>query len=207
MLRRQDRVYVEAVLQSETGGSLFAADAFLGPANLQRLAPPAGRGLQAATILQALGFRVQHIGTFSISADGPRELWEQVFGTRVERRSQPFSTAHPELGEVGYWSHIAGVPFTIPPELQGLVERAYPQRPPIFFESPLPPRVAYHHLRVPADVAMVLRATPVHQRGVTGKGVLVAMPGTGFYKHAFSAWHGYNYNAPPGPGRHPWGTR
>jgi len=32
---------------------------------------------------------------------------------------------------------------------------------------------------VPADVAMVLRATPVHKSGVTGKGVLVAMPDTG----------------------------
>jgi serine protease AprX len=66
-------------------------------------------------------------------------------------------------------------------------------------ESPLPPRVAYHHLRVPDDVALVLRATPVHQHGVTGKGVLVAMPDTGFYKHPFYAWHGYHYQATLAP--------
>jgi len=52
---------------------------------------------------------------------------------------------------------------------------------------------------VPADVAMVLRATPVHKSGVTGKGVLVAMPDTGFYKHPFYAWHSYNYNATLAP--------
>lgn len=193
----EDRVYFEAVVQSEK--SMFAPDAFLGPENIQQFAPPAGRGVQAATILQSLGFRVQHIGSFSISADGPRELWEKVFGTRVERRSHLFSRAHPEIGEIQYWAHVAGVPFTIPDTLKGLIERAYPQIPPIFLESPLPPRVGYHHLRVPADVAMVLRSTPVHKLGVTGKSVLVAMPDTGFYKHPFYAWHGYNYNATLAP--------
>lgn len=199
MQLREDRVYFEAVLQSETGRSMFAPGAFVGAENLQQFASSAERGVQAATALQSLGFRVQHIGTFSISGDGPRELWEQVFGTRVERRSQPLSEAHPEIGEVSYCSHVAGAPFVMPDSLVGLVERAYPQRPPTFFESPLPPRVGYHHLRVPADVAMVLRATPVHQLGVTGKGVLVAMPDTGFYRHPFYAWHGYNYNATLSP--------
>src|SRR4029453_920133 len=148
---------------------------------------------------ELLGFRGGHVGTFSISGDGPREVWESVFGTRVERRTQPFSTAHPELGEIGFWSHVADVPFTIPESLQGLVERAYPQLPPLFFESPLPPRVGYHHLRVPDDVALVPRATPAHERGLARRGVLVAMSDTGFYRHPFYAWHGYNYNATLSP--------
>jgi subtilisin family serine protease len=54
--------------------------------------------------------------------------------------------------------------------------------------------VGYHHLRVPDDVATILRAHRVHKQGVTGNGVLVAMTDTGFYKHPFYAWHGYNYN-------------
>jgi serine protease AprX len=52
---------------------------------------------------------------------------------------------------------------------------------------------------VPDDVALVLRATPAHERGVTGRGVLVAMSDTGFYRHPFYAWHGYNYNATLSP--------
>lgn len=200
MAQQQDgMVYFEAVLHSESRESMFATDVFLGPENIQKFVPPAGRGIQVATILQSLGFRVRHIGTFSISGEGPRELWEKIFGTRVEQKSQPISQAHPEVGEISYWSHVAGVPFTIPEKLKGLIERAYPQRPPIFLGSPLPPRVGYHHLRVPADIAMVLRATSVHKLGVTGKGVLVAMPDTGFYKHPFYTWHGYNYNATLSP--------
>jgi hypothetical protein len=196
---RENRVYFEVVVPSETGMSMFAEDAFLQADNLEQFAPPAGRAVAAATALQALGFRVQHIGTFSISGDAPRELWEQVFGTQVERRTQPVSEAIPELGEVSFLSHVAGARFNVPEQLAGLVERAYPQRPPILFSSPLPPRVSYHHLQVPDDVAMICRSTPVHQLGVTGKGVLVAMPDTGFYKHAFYAWHGYNYNATLSP--------
>jgi subtilisin family serine protease len=197
--QQEDRMAFEAVLASQSGTSMFASDVSLGPDSIDQFAPPVGRGVQAATILQSLGFRVRHIGSFSVSGDGPPGLWEQIFGTRIEKRSQPISEAHPELGEVTYWSHIVGVDFTIPNNLQGLVDRAYPQRPPFLFESPLPPRVGYHNLRVPADVAMVLRSTSAHKLGVTGKGVLVAMVDTGFYKHPFYAWHGYNYNATLAP--------
>ncbi|HXH02724.1 MAG TPA: S8 family serine peptidase [Candidatus Competibacteraceae bacterium] len=192
-MAQEDKVYFEAVLQSESGQSMFAPQTFLDTDTLKRYAPAAGRAAQAATELQKLGFRVRHIGTYSISAEGPKDLWEQVFGTKVQQKRQPVSTAHPQLGERPYWFHIPNTPFTLPGALQGLVERAYPQMPPLFFESPLPPRVPYHHLRVPDDVATVLRAHEVHKQGVTGKGVLVAMPDSGFYRHPFYDWHGYHY--------------
>ena len=193
-MTREDTVFFEAVLRSESGQSMFAKDTTLEAENLKQFTPVAGAGARAATALNGLGIRVRHIGTFSISGECSREKWEKEFGTKVEQKSQPISTAHPDLGEVKYWSHVAGVPFKVPAVLDGLVERAYPQAPPVLFESPLPPRVAYHHLRVPDDVATVLRADLVHKEGVTGKGVLVAMPDTGFYKHPFYAWHGYHYN-------------
>ncbi|MDJ0682574.1 MAG: S8 family serine peptidase [Xenococcus sp. (in: cyanobacteria)] len=193
---KEDRVYFEAVLRSETGESMFAPETYLAPDNLQQFSPPAGRAIQAGTILQSLGFRVQQIGTFSISAEGPKELWERVFGTRIEARSQ---TVSPSVGEVTYLSHVAGSPFTIPQELSELIERAYPQSPPILLESPLPPWVPYHHLTVPADVATVCRSITAHKEGVTGKGVLVAMVDSGFYKHPFYKWHGYNYQATLAP--------
>src|SRR3989337_4225126 len=101
MAREQvDKVYFEAVLHSESKESMFAADVFLGPENIQKFVPPPGRGIQVATILQSLGFRVWNIGTFSISGEAPRELWEKVFGTRVEQKRQPISQAHPEVGEI-----------------------------------------------------------------------------------------------------------
>lgn len=194
------RLFFEAVLQpAEKKYSLFGEDVTITPKNIDLFKPPAGYAEKTATALQALGFRIRHIGTFSISAEGTRNLWEKVFKTKVEERSQPFSEAHPELGEISYWSHKADTPFTIPKKLEGLVERSYPQRPPVFFESPLPPRVNYHHLRIPDDVAMICRSTTVHQNGITGSGVLVAMPDTGFYKHPFYEWHGCNYQATLSP--------
>lgn len=193
-MTKQDSVYFEAVLAAESGHSIFSSDASITADSLDKFTPAAGNSARSATLLQSLGFKVRHVGTFSISAEGPKELWESVFGTKVEEKSQPISEAWPELGDAYYLSHIAGVPFSVPKELENLVERAYPQRPPILFESPIPPRVNYHHLRVPDDIATVLRSHSVHKQGVTGKGVLVAMPDTGFYKHPFYAWHGYNYN-------------
>ena len=64
---KEERVYFEAVLRSESGESMFAESTSLSPDNLQQFAPPAGRATQAATALQSLGFRVQQIGSFSIS--------------------------------------------------------------------------------------------------------------------------------------------
>lgn len=192
--REGEVVSFEAVIRSETGESMFAPEIFLTPENIDRFVPRAGAAQKAARILQDMGFRILHIGTFSISGEAPKDLWESTFGTEVKKASMPVSDAHLELGERTFLAHVAGVPFEIPEKLADLVERAYPQKPPIFFESPLPPTVSYHYLDVPGDVSMVLRAGKVNQEGITGKGVLVAMPDTGFYKHKFYEWRGYNYN-------------
>lgn len=194
----QDKVVFEAALKSDSGESIFATEG-IAPENIDEYRPKKGDGIAAARILEKLGFRIRHIGTFSISGEASRNLWEKVFRTKIVQRVQARSEAHPEFGNVAFWSHKAGESFQIPDELSGLIERAYPQFPPTFYESPLPPRVGYHHLRVPDDVATVLRSNPVHNEGVTGKGVLVAMPDTGFYKHAFYEWHGYHYNATLSP--------
>ncbi len=196
----QENVVFEAVLRpEEERRSLFAPDAVLSAETLDAYRPPVGSAQLAALQLQRLGFKVRHVGTFSISAEGPRRLWEKVFKTRVGARTQLLSEAHPEIGEITYWSHLPDTPFTIPEEMAPLIERAYPQWPPTFFQSPLPPRVKYHHLQVPGDVGMICRSPLVHKHGVTGKGVLVAMPDTGFYKHPFYAWYGYNYQATLSP--------
>lgn len=49
---KEERVYFEAVLRSESGESMFAENTYLAPDNLQQFAPPAGRATQAATALQ-----------------------------------------------------------------------------------------------------------------------------------------------------------
>jgi serine protease AprX len=192
--REGEVVSFEAVIRSENKESMFAPEIFLTPENIDRFVPRAGAAQKAARILQDMDFRILHVGVFSVSGEAPKDLWESTFSTEVKKGSVPVSDAHFEFGERAFLSHVAGVPFEIPEKLTDLVERVYPQQPPTFFESPLPPTVSYHYLDVPGDVSMVLRADKVNQKGVTGKSVLVAMPDTGFYKHKFYEWRGYNYN-------------
>lgn len=197
VMAEPDAVVFEAVIKADQ--SLFQAEAITAE-TLDWFRPHPDRAVRAAKVLEGLGFTVRHIGTFSISGEGSRGLWEQTFGTKVKQETQTLSEAHPQLGEVKYWSHVADTPFEVPPALDPLIDRAYPQAPPLFFAvSPLPPRVGYHHLRVPADIAAVLRAARVHKHRVTGTGVLVAMVDSGFYKHPFYEWHAYNYNATLAP--------
>ncbi|MEY9212402.1 S8 family serine peptidase [Thermobifida halotolerans] len=122
----------------------------------------------------------------------------------MEQRTQPVYRGAvediPRAGEsVNYLFHSPDAPFTLPDSLAPLVERAYPQAPPLFFDTPLPPQPSYFHLRVPDDVSVMLRSSGVHERGATGRGVLVAVTDTGFYRHPFYAWHGYNYTATLAP--------
>ncbi|MFG1707777.1 S8 family serine peptidase [Nonomuraea sp. M3C6] len=202
--QRADTVYFEAALRPDSGASMFAESTAAQTASLDQLKPAPGVAARAASELQAKGFTVRHVGTFSISAEGPRSLWERTFGTHVEVRQAKLQGQPPDVtaqagAEVSYLSHVAGESFSMPQELQPYIERAYPQPPPQFFASPIPPRVGYHHLRVPDDVALILRSHQVHERGITGRGVLVAMPDTGFYRHPFYDHHGYNYNATLSP--------
>lgn len=194
-----ENVTFEAVIRSESGRSMFDESESIRSDAIDDLTPPQGRAQQAALLLQKLGFRIHHVGTFSVSGEAPRNLWESTFGTQVQVMTNVISEAHPEIGEIEFLSHLPDTPFEIPSELKEFVERAYPQRPPTLFESPLPPNVNYHHLRVPDDVATVLRSHNVHEAGITGRGVLVAMVDTGFYNHPFYKWHDYNYNATLAP--------
>src|SRR4029077_9724651 len=106
-----DLVSAEIVLSSESGRSMFETGAVLTADNLDDYKAAGGRGTETARVLQELGFRVRHIGTFSISVEASRSLWENTFNTKLEKRTQPISSSHPELGDVEYWSHVADTNF------------------------------------------------------------------------------------------------
>lgn len=67
--------------------------------------------------------------------------------------------------------------------------------------SATPPAVPYFHLAAPADIALKLNATPVHQQGITGKGVRIAMIDSGFaHGHPYFKAHGYSSSIVLAPG-------
>lgn len=73
MQPKQDTVYYEAVLRSDSGGSMFAQDTTLEPDTIDDFKPAAGQARQAAAALESLGMIVRHIGTYSISGEVPRQ--------------------------------------------------------------------------------------------------------------------------------------
>lgn len=63
------------------------------------------------------------------------------------------------------------------------------------------PPIPYFHLRAPADIARQLNATPAHLKGITGKGVRVAMIDSGFaHSHPFFKANGFSSTVILAPG-------
>ena len=159
---------------------------------------------RAADELRRLGFRVLIGSRLSLSIEGPPERFTEVFGTELEERSVEEEREQAAPAIPAAESFLAPAPeasWEPPGLLSGLVERAYIQRPYLYFESPLPPRVDYHHLRVPGDLSFLMNASRVHRNGTTGRGVKVAMIDSGFYtQHPYYLAMNYNMSRILGPG-------
>ena len=196
-------VNFEVVVTAEEGRkSVFAEDAFPSIANLDRFLPPVDKNIEAARKLQRQDIKIHNIGDFSISASCSREKFEDFFGTEISVVKPPSEAKTPD--EYVMFAPEKGAPWKLPTvdSLDTLIDRAYVQHPPVYFsgERPLPPMWRdKFRLRVPVDVAQLLQASSVHQRGITGKGVRVVMPDTGFYHHPYFIEQGYNFLAVTAP--------
>ncbi len=195
-------VVFEVVVRPETGKSAFDTDTLPSVGSLADYQPPADKSVEVARKLQRHGITVEQIGRFSISASCPTKMFEKFFGTRVSKQKLPASAKLPS----GYAMYAPGKgdPWTLPSvdNLDLLIDRAYIQHEPVFFagERPIPPRwTDKFRLRVPVDVAQIMRAPAVHRQDITGEGVKVAMPDTGFYHHPYFKDQGYNFLAVTAP--------
>jgi subtilase family serine protease len=159
---------------------------------------------QAVDELRRLGFRVLIASQLSISVEGSPELFTEVFGTELVTRStqeEPVAEEHASPVAESFLAPAPEATWEPPAPLVGLVERAYIQPPYLYFESSLPPRVDYHHLRVPGDLALLMNASAVHRQGTTGRGVKVAMIDSGFYiQHPYYLSQKYNMSRVLAPG-------
>ncbi len=63
--------------------------------------------------------------------------------------------------------------------------------------SASPPEIREHHVRVPEQLGSILRASPAHSRGITGRGVRVAIIDSGFWLHPFYLERGYRIHHVP----------
>lgn len=60
-----------------------------------------------------------------------------------------------------------------------------------------PPCIQEHHVRLPEQLAGILRATAAHARGYTGKGVRIAIIDSGFFPHPYYVSRGYSVTPVP----------
>jgi hypothetical protein len=147
--------------------------------------------------LRRLGFDVTDTSEATVSISGPKELFQSVFSVRLKKE-----TSEVLPGKKADFYAVSGEPETAlleaPGELRDLIEGVALSMPPTFFESPLAPIFdpdpgVYRPIRVPDELAVLLRAARVHRAGATGAGIKVAMPDTGFYAHPWFKERGFRY--------------
>ncbi len=197
--KRGEIVSFEVLCRPRSGAGLAEMMTEMAVENVERSCPEARTVAEVTRSLMQLGFRVfvDDTGT-SVSAQGPYELFAQVFGTPLRKRARTLRAGMREQR----FEFFDGRKDAPPPDVSrvpGALHVAI-QRPPIYFQSPLPPPVKYFHLRVPGDVAMLTNAAATHRRQTpagdraTGAAVRVAMLDTGFYVHPYFKAHGFRLN-------------
>ena len=186
----------------DDGVSMFADDAFATTETVDEFKADTGTIVQLARTLQRYNITVHHIGEFSISCTATTRTFEKMFSTEVSA-IEPRSDSEYGSDQVQY-APAEGAPWELPTRggLDELIDRAYVQREPEWFagERALPPFWDdKFRLRVPGDVAQIMRAAEPHRAGITGHGVRVAMLDTGFYHHPYFQQHGYKFLAVTAP--------
>lgn len=197
--QRGESVSFEVVCRPRSGAALPQMMGELSVDTLLQSTPDEGTLQQVAKRLQEQGFRVfVDDACTSLSAQGPYDLFEKVFQTKLRKRGRILKAGTREHS-FEFFDTMKDAPEPSTVNVPGAIYATI-QRPPIFFQSPLPPPVRYFHLRVPGDVAMVTQASATHRRttptgaSASGTGVRVAMLDTGFFVHPYHQMHGYRLN-------------
>lgn len=196
LVESEPQIPFEITVTPEAGHkSVFATGLLATTANLNSYRVPMDKMIETSRLLQRQGITVHQVSAFSISASCSHKQFEALFNAPLVEKKMPKEKEHVAMVQTFFEAKTAPK-APAADGLAELVEGIYVQQPPIFFagERATPPFwTDKFRLRVPVDVAQIMRASTVHQRGITGKGVRVAMPDTGFYHHPYFQAQGYNF--------------
>ncbi len=190
--KSEERIIAQVSPRSIGGVSLFDTTTSITAQNVHQFHSNESDISAASNELRNLGFEVLQEGPVSISIAGSRKLFEDVFSAKLAMKKATIM----EGQETEFLA--SDELLQAPGDLANLIEGIAIAHPAEYFaESPLPPLAqpeagAYRYLMVPDEVGLIINADRVHRLGATGKGVKVAMIDTGFYRHPFYGWHGYN---------------
>jgi serine protease AprX len=201
------KIYSEAVVRSISGASLLRHSHPVTSENVTQFYAEPQQVELAVKRLKAAGFEILEVDFATISIAAAAEVYERSFQTILEAVERPVIT---EMGEVSTTliNSVDGKPFgeidtskTLWDDLlDGIAinEPVYYSRPTI--PTSEPPEKTTKYLNVPDDVAQGLKANLVHQNGITGKGVRVAMIDSGWYPHPFFRKNNYKVKVVLAPG-------
>jgi subtilisin family serine protease len=175
--------------------------------------------------LHRRGFETSIRGKLTASVRGTRRQFEKLFGTKLA----PMRLDASEAAQFqSFYFPPPGAPWNPEPGMAAMIDDAYIQWPHIYMAtkakrqrraakssagprsraatlagpvSATPPAVSAFHLKVPADVARLANAGPVHLAGTTGRGVRVAMVDSGFaHGHPFFTTNRHHSSVTLAPG-------
>jgi subtilisin family serine protease len=155
--------------------------------------------------LRKAGFEILWVNGISISICAPVKTFEEAFNVKLHMEEK---ATIKELGKEDTATFIRcegdqleGLIDTSKSGFRDVLEGVSINEPVYFMSLPFAPKKSYWHLQVPGDISLGLQADPVHRKGITGKGVHVAMVDTGWYRHPYFVRRGYRSNgAILGPG-------
>jgi serine protease AprX len=185
------------LLVSNSGKSILVNTDNITPNNIKDFLPSREVIEEAKKHLQHLGFIIDIATETHISIFGTKELFEKIFGIHLIEKTSPVFHPSNDKTPVQYY-YEADTKSNIPPQLSGLVEDIIFPGPPIYYAlSASPPALSYDHLEVPNDVARDMDAVKVHNRGQTGRGIILAMVDSGFMTPFHPYYMGRPYSIRP----------
>jgi subtilisin family serine protease len=179
-------------------------DARLSARSVMSLAPDPLDMDRALLELHRRGLETSIRGRLTASVRCTRKQYERVFGTSLAAFRLP-STVPAQFQS--FYFPPDGARWNPDPSVAAMIDDAYIQWPHLYLAkrtpaaSAVPPVLNRFHLGVPADVARLLNATPIHKEGKTGRGVRVAMVDSGFaHAHPFFTIHKFTSTVTLAPG-------
>jgi subtilisin family serine protease len=152
----------------------------------------------AERAVEAAGLHVVATSRLGLAVYGDPRAFHELTGKKVYRTGRYRRAEAGRRREVTHLDFVGGAALGVTAG-EGEVDAVILEQPRVALDwsaSPVPPPVARYHLRVPDDVAVLLRAVDAHRRGHTGTGISVAMVDTGHAEHPFFGAHGYTISEP-----------
>lgn len=187
-------------------------DARISPRSVMSLEPDPLDVDRALLELHRRGLETSIRGRLTASVRCRRKEYERLFGTSLATFRLPSTQA---AQFQAFYFPPDGAPWNPDPAVAAMIDDAYIQWPHIHLAkraprptparpavpSATPPAIDRFHLTVPADVARLINAAPIHQEGRTGRGVRIAMVDSGFaHAHPFFGTHNFTSTVTLAPG-------